>query len=70
MRGAPHLSTDADTRNVSTARAITESPLDFIKVRKQTGQGWTAAATPAQALRQPLTELRHLYTGFGLTWAR
>jgi solute carrier family 25 carnitine/acylcarnitine transporter 20/29 len=54
----------------STARAITESPLDFIKVRKQTGPGWTAAATPAQALRQPLTELRHLYTGFGLTWAR
>lgn len=54
----------------STARALIETPLEFIKVRKQTGQSWLAAPTAAEALRNPLRELRHAYTGFSVAWLR
>jgi len=39
----------------STARAIIETPLEYCKVRGQTGQTW---------------QFRQLYTGFGVTWCR
>ena len=39
----------------STARAIVETPLEYAKVRRQTGQTW---------------QLKSLYTGFGVTWTR
>jgi solute carrier family 25 carnitine/acylcarnitine transporter 20/29 len=48
----------------STARALIETPLELIKVRQQTRQPWLlrGASLPAQ--------LRGLYSGFALTWAR
>ena len=39
----------------STARAIVETPLEYAKVRRQTGQSW---------------KIRNVYTGFGVTWYR
>lgn len=39
----------------STARAIVETPLEYAKVRRQTGQSW---------------RFKSLYTGFGVTWTR
>uniref|UniRef100_T1J5Q7 Mitochondrial carrier protein n=1 Tax=Strigamia maritima TaxID=126957 RepID=T1J5Q7_STRMM len=39
----------------STSRALIETPLDYIKIRRQTGQNW---------------QFSRLYTGFGVTWAR
>ncbi|XP_033738175.1 mitochondrial ornithine transporter 1-like [Pecten maximus] len=39
----------------STSRAIIETPLEYAKVRRQTQQTW---------------QLRKVYTGFGVTWAR
>lgn len=39
----------------STARAVIETPLEYIKVSGQTQQTW---------------RLRHVYTGFGVTWCR
>lgn len=54
----------------STARALIETPLEFVKVRRQTGQRWLVAPTAAAALRAPLTQLRAAYTGFGVSWAR
>jgi solute carrier family 25 carnitine/acylcarnitine transporter 20/29 len=54
----------------STARAIIETPLEFIKVRRQTGQSWRVAGTAGDALHHPLREVRHCYTGFGVSWLR
>jgi len=54
----------------STARALIETPLELIKVRQQTGQRWLRADNAAAAARAPLRELRGLYSGFGVTWAR
>ncbi|RYG52126.1 hypothetical protein EON67_01880, partial [archaeon] len=54
----------------STARAVLESPLEFIKVRKQTGQTWMAGASAGDALAHPVRELRNVYQGFGITWLR
>ena len=54
----------------STARALIETPLELIKVRQQTGQRWLLAPGAAAAARAPLRELRALYAGFGVTWAR
>ena len=39
----------------SSARAVIETPLEYIKVSGQTQQGW---------------RLSHVYTGFGVTWCR
>ena len=39
----------------STARAIIETPLEYMKVRRQVQQSW---------------RLRDVYTGFGVTWVR
>ena len=39
----------------SSARAVIETPLEYIKVSGQTQQAWT---------------LKHVYTGFGVTWSR
>ena len=39
----------------STARSVIETPLEYIKVSGQTQQSW---------------RLRHVYTGFGVTWCR
>ena len=39
----------------STARSIIETPLEYAKVSRQTQQVW---------------KLRHVYTGFGVTWCR
>lgn len=39
----------------ATARAIIETPLEFMKVRRQTQQNW---------------RLTDVYTGFGVTWLR
>jgi len=54
----------------STARALCETPLEFVKVRRQTGQRWMVAETSAEALRHPLRELTHAYKGFVITWMR
>lgn len=54
----------------STCRSLIESPLEFIKVRRQTGQSWRVGETVEQSLRNPFRELRSLYTGFSMTWAR
>ena len=39
----------------STARSVIETPLEYVKVRRQTGQGW---------------RFRDVYRGFGVTWLR
>ncbi len=39
----------------STSRAVIESPVEYAKVRRQTGQAWV---------------MRDIYTGFGMQWAR
>ena len=39
----------------ATARAVIETPLEYVKVSGQTQQSW---------------RLRHVYTGFGVTWCR
>lgn len=39
----------------STARAVVETPLEYAKVRRQTGQNWRFGS---------------LYTGFSVTWVR
>jgi solute carrier family 25 carnitine/acylcarnitine transporter 20/29 len=39
----------------STCRALVESPLELIKVRKQVGASW---------------DVKSLYKGFGVTWVR
>jgi len=49
----------------STARALIESPLELVKVRQQTGQRWLLAAGAS-----PAAQLRGLYSGLGVTWAR
>jgi solute carrier family 25 carnitine/acylcarnitine transporter 20/29 len=54
----------------STARALIETPLEYIKVRQQTGQRWLAAPSAAQALAHPLRELAACYRGFGISWLR
>jgi solute carrier family 25 carnitine/acylcarnitine transporter 20/29 len=54
----------------STARALVETPLEYIKVRRQTGQSWRMASSVAGALASPLVELRSVYRGFGVSWAR
>lgn len=54
----------------STCRSLVETPLEFIKVRLQTGQTWMKAPTVAQALRSPVAEVVNLYNGFGITWMR
>ena len=51
-----------------TVRTLIETPLEYLKVRRQTGgalPSWSAAA------RSPLSTLSTLYrTGFGVMWAR
>ena len=54
----------------ATCRSLIESPLEFIKVRRQTGQTWRVGATVEESLRNPLREIRSLYTGYSMTWAR
>jgi hypothetical protein len=54
----------------ASCRALIESPLEFIKVRRQTGQTWRVAPTIAESLRNPFREVASLYTGFSMTWAR
>lgn len=54
----------------ATCRSLIESPLEFIKVRRQTGQTWRVGATVEESVRNPLRELRSLYTGYSMTWAR
>jgi solute carrier family 25 carnitine/acylcarnitine transporter 20/29 len=54
----------------STARALIETPLEFVKVRRQTNQPWLASGSLGGALRAPLREARLLYTGFGVSWLR
>lgn len=54
----------------STCRAMLESPLEFIKVRRQTGQTWMASGSVKEAIRAPANELSNLYSGFGVTWLR
>ena len=39
----------------ATARAITETPIEYTKIRRQTQQKW---------------KLREIYRGFGVTWCR
>ena len=54
----------------SAARALLETPLELVKVRRQMGRGWLVAAGPREALRAPLRELRGLYRGLGVTFLR
>jgi solute carrier family 25 carnitine/acylcarnitine transporter 20/29 len=55
----------------SAARALLETPLELVKVRRQMGGGsWLVAASAEEALRDPLRELRGLYRGFGVTFLR
>ncbi|GMH48864.1 hypothetical protein TrRE_jg5190, partial [Triparma retinervis] len=56
------------------ARASIESPLDYVKVRSQTGQSfWVSGSTGYKSLLSPETAFRqivHCYTGFGATFLR
>lgn len=54
----------------STCRAIIETPLEFVKVRKQLGLPWMLAPTVSQALKNPMAELKHSYNGLTVTWLR
>jgi solute carrier family 25 (mitochondrial carnitine/acylcarnitine transporter), member 20/29 len=45
-------------------------PLEFIKVRKQLDQPWRVHNTVAESIRSPIKELKNLYNGFGMCWAR
>ena len=54
----------------SVARALIETPLELVKVRRQMGLGWLVAESAEQALRDPLRELRGLYRGLGVTFLR
>lgn len=54
----------------ASVRTIIETPLEHIKVRRQTGQAWRKYSTVAESLRHPLLELLHAYGGVGITWAR
>ena len=56
----------------TTARAIIETPLEVLKVRRQTMQNWTVS-TPNATVSFPVWlghEIRSAYVGFGLTWSR
>mmetsp|Transcript_4006 Transcript_4006/g.14897 ORF Transcript_4006/g.14897 Transcript_4006/m.14897 type:complete len:308 (-) Transcript_4006:62-985(-) len=54
----------------ATARAFFETPLEHIKVRRQTGQAWRVAPTWQAAIAAPHVELRNAFGGFGITWLR
>ena len=54
----------------STVRASIEAPLEYIKVRKQTNQGWLESKSISEAIRNPSKEIRSLYRGFTLFWTR
>jgi solute carrier family 25 carnitine/acylcarnitine transporter 20/29 len=54
----------------SFARALIETPLEFVKVRRQTGQAWRLAPTVEASLRQPVAEVAHLFQGFGVSFIR
>jgi solute carrier family 25 (mitochondrial carnitine/acylcarnitine transporter), member 20/29 len=54
----------------SLARALIETPLELIKVRRQTGQAWLASGSAGEALRNPVREARNLYQGFGVAFVR
>jgi solute carrier family 25 carnitine/acylcarnitine transporter 20/29 len=54
----------------SSVRTVIETPLEHIKVRKQTGQPWMKHASVSEALRHPTQELLNAYGGVGVTWAR
>lgn len=54
----------------STVRSLIETPLEFIKVRKQLDQPWRVHATVGESLRNPLKEVINLYNGLGMCWAR
>lgn len=52
----------------TSARALIETPLEVIKVRRMLGVAVLPGGLAAAALSAPL--LRELYTGFALTWLR
>lgn len=56
------------------ARASIESPFDYVKVRRQTGQSfWLSANMTFRSLLSPQVAMRqvlHCYTGFGATFLR
>ena len=59
----------------STARAVIETPLELMKVRRQTGQSWRAGNAPLSTwagVRQLVSgaQLCELYRGFGATLFR
>lgn len=54
----------------SFVRSCVESPLEFVKVRRQTGQRVTLAPTLGEAMRSPVAELGNLFKGFGVCWGR
>ena len=56
--------------SAGAARAIIETPLEFIKVRRQTGQTWMLYPTLSETIRHPLELTRTLYTGFGVSLFR
>lgn len=49
----------------STARASFEAPLEFMKVRRQTGSTWRLHKDWRTSLKNPVGEMRNLFTGFG-----
>lgn len=51
----------------STARTVIETPLELLKVRRQTGQGWLPPSEPGAGVAK---SLRTLYTGLGVSWVR
>lgn len=54
----------------SSCRALIETPLEYVKVRRQTGQSWMSAPSVGEALRNPLKEIANMYQGFSVSWAR
>jgi solute carrier family 25 carnitine/acylcarnitine transporter 20/29 len=79
--GGLRLSVLVGVLSAATARAVIESPLDFMKVRYmvdkgalQDAAGHVAKESTRQSLREfaghPLTNVRHLYKGFVPTWFR
>ena len=54
----------------ASVRTVIETPLEHVKVRRQTGQSWRKHASVGDSLRHPVSELAHAYGGVGITWAR
>ena len=49
----------------ATARSVVETPLEFVKVRRQIGVPWLLRGGASA-----LSEVQNIYSGFGVSWLR